>query len=170
MLPPEANAQEILTWDDVDKLIDHLTPQFEGEFDGIVMIARGGLIPGGILSEIMGIKNVHTAAVHIEEVLNQKLTWPTFMQFPIDTLIARRRLLVVDNIWSRGRTMVIVKSRLEAAGATVHTAALHFRPKSNQFSDTGPDYYGAITTNYVVYPWEMPYRFPKNYGSSYSSS
>jgi hypothetical protein len=31
---------EMLTWEDVDKLIDHLIPQFEGEFDGMVIITR----------------------------------------------------------------------------------------------------------------------------------
>ena len=39
--------KEVLTWSDVDKLIDHLIPQFEVEFDAMVMITRGGLIPGG---------------------------------------------------------------------------------------------------------------------------
>ncbi|NIP25205.1 MAG: hypothetical protein GWO38_15655, partial [Phycisphaerae bacterium] len=64
MFPQQELPQEILTWDDIDKLIDHLIPQFNGEFDGLVMIPRGGLIPGGILCEAMDIRNVHTAAVH----------------------------------------------------------------------------------------------------------
>jgi len=46
---------EALTWDDVDKLIDHLLPQFQGEFDTMVIITRGGIIPGGMLAEATGI-------------------------------------------------------------------------------------------------------------------
>ncbi len=38
---------EVLTWDDVDQLIDHLLPQFDQEFEAMVMITRGGLIPAG---------------------------------------------------------------------------------------------------------------------------
>ena len=55
--------RELLTWQDVDQLIDHLIPQFEREYDSIVMITRGGIIPGGILAEAMGITHVLTAAV-----------------------------------------------------------------------------------------------------------
>ena len=29
--------KEILTWNDVDQLIDHLIPQFETEFDAMIM-------------------------------------------------------------------------------------------------------------------------------------
>ena len=163
MFPQQDLPQEVLAWGDIDKLIDHLIPQFNGEFDGLVMITRGGLVPGGILCEALGIRNVHTAAVHIEKSGYKNFTWPTFMQFPTDSLIAGRRLLVVDNIWIRGRTIGIVKARLEAAGAQVETAVLHFRPSSRQFAKTGPDYYGAITSNYIIYPWQGPYTFSADY-------
>lgn len=166
MFPQQELPQEVLTWDDIDKLIDHLIPQFNGEFDCIVMIPRGGLIPGGILCEAMDIRNVHTAAVHIEKSGYKNIAWPIFMQFPNDSLVAGRRLLVVDNIWTKGRTIGIVKSRLEAAGAHVETAVLHFRPQSRQFSKIGPDYYGAITSNYIIYPWQSPYSFSTDYLSS----
>ena len=45
--------REILTWTDVDKLIDHLIPQFEGEFQAMVIITRGGIVPGGMLAEAL---------------------------------------------------------------------------------------------------------------------
>ena len=154
MFPQPDFPQEALTWDDIDKLIDHLIPQFNGEFDALVMITNGGLIPGGILCEALDIQNVHTAAIHIQESIHENMTWPTFMQFPNDSLVRGKCLLVIDDIWAKGRNMVIVKSRLEAAGAHVETAVLHYRPKSSLFPDTGPDYYGAITSNYIIYPWE----------------
>ena len=37
--------QEVLTWQDVDKLIDELLPQMRGSFDSMLMITRGGLVP-----------------------------------------------------------------------------------------------------------------------------
>ncbi len=55
--------REILTWSDVDQLIDHLIPQFQTEFDAMVMITRGGVIPGGLLAEALNITNILTAAV-----------------------------------------------------------------------------------------------------------
>jgi len=153
-LPTQDLQREILSWADIDKLIDHLIPQFRGEFDGLLMITRGGLIPGGILSEAMGIKHVLTASVHFPDTVDQKLAWPTFVQFPPDTFLTDRRILIVDDIWANGRAIMIVRGRLAAVGCESETAVLHFRAQSNLFRDTGPDYYSAITNRYIVYPWE----------------
>ncbi|RME76685.1 MAG: phosphoribosyltransferase [Chloroflexi bacterium] len=153
--PEEELPREILSWDDIDKLIDHLIPQFRGEFDGLLMITKGGLVPGGILSEALGIKHVLTASVYFPDEVDEKLAWPTFVQFPADTLITNRRILIVDDIWANGRAIMIVKGRLAAAGCQSETAVLHYRIRSNLFPDTGPDYYGAVTDRYIVYPWEM---------------
>jgi Predicted phosphoribosyltransferases len=42
--------RERLTWADVDALIDHLIPQFDHTFDGMLLITRGGIVPGGLLA------------------------------------------------------------------------------------------------------------------------
>jgi hypothetical protein len=159
--------REILSWIDIDKLIDHLIPQFQGEFEGLLMITKGGLIPGGILSEALKIRHVLTAAVHFPNEINQKLAWPTFMQFPSDTLLTNRRILVVDDIWANGRSMMIVRGRLAAVGCESETAVLHYRMQDNLFRDTGPEYYGAVTTRYINYPWE---RSVRPYGAQGGSS
>jgi len=154
--PPQPELpREILSWDDLDKLIDHLIPQFEGEFDGLLMITEGGLVPGGILSEALKIKHVLTASVYFPNEVNQKLAWPTFIQFPPDNLLTNRRILVVDNIWANGRAIVVVQSRLAAVGCECETAVLHYRIKANLFPGMGPTYYGAVTDRYIVYPWEI---------------
>ena len=49
--------------EEVDRLIDHLIPQFKREFTAMVMITRGGVIPGGMLAEAMDITHILTAAV-----------------------------------------------------------------------------------------------------------
>ncbi len=43
--------RELVTWDEVGRLIDHLIVQFEYDFEAMVMITRGGIIPGGMLAE-----------------------------------------------------------------------------------------------------------------------
>jgi len=164
MFPAEENLpREILSWEDIDRVIDHLLLQFNHEYEGLVMITRGGLFPGGMLCEAMDIHNIHTAAVHIAETPTGKMAWPTFMQFPVDTLVTGRRLLVVDDLWADGVNIIAVKSRLEAAGAMVETAVLHYRPKSSLFPDSGPDYYGAITDRYIIYPWSLAAQMPPGY-------
>ena len=55
--------RELLTWNDVDKIIDHLIPQFDLTFDGMIMISRGGIIPGGLLADVMDIQKLLISAV-----------------------------------------------------------------------------------------------------------
>ena len=45
--------KEVLVWNDVDRLIQELLPQFRGSYDALLMITRGGIVPGGILSEAL---------------------------------------------------------------------------------------------------------------------
>ena len=50
--------QLLLTWDDVTQLIYKLIPQFDTEFEAMVVITRGGIIPGGLLAEALNIYTV----------------------------------------------------------------------------------------------------------------
>ena len=151
--------REVLTWHDVDKLIDHLIPQFEREYDSIVIITRGGIIPGGMLAESMGITHVLTAAVdfpnEVERERSKLFAWPQFIQFPANDKLEGRRTLVVDDVWGSGRTITTVKNRVSAAGGLPSTCVLHFNPNRNLFGSARPDYYAAITDAYIIYPWEI---------------
>ncbi|MGD9091641.1 MAG: hypothetical protein PVF74_02255 [Anaerolineales bacterium] len=150
---------ELLTWDDVDRLIDHLVPQFEEEYEAMVMITRGGIIPGGLLAEAMGLTHILTAAVdfpaQIEMEKARLMAWPQFIQFPDDHMLRGRRTLVVDDVWGSGRTITSVKNRVSSAGGFPATCVLHFNPYRNLFGSARPDYYAAVTDAFIVYPWEI---------------
>lgn len=150
---------EILTWEDVDRLIDHLMPQFDEEFDAMVLITRGGVIPGGLLAEAMGITHVLTAAVdfpaQIEMETNKLMAWPQFIQFPEDRLLRSRKTLIVDDVWGSGRTITSVKIRVQAAGGFPYACVLHFNPYRNLFGSARPDYFAAVTDAHILYPWEI---------------
>jgi len=160
--------QEVLTWTDVDRLIDHLIPQFEGVFDAMLLITRGGIIPGGLIGEALNMRYILTAAVRFPEQPQhgpdsphvaeppKLLTWPEFLQFPEDALLAGRRTLIVDDVWGSGRTITAVKGRVEAAGGYPELCVLHYNPYRSLFIKHAPNYYAAITDAYIVYPWELP--------------
>ena len=151
--------REILTWEDVDRLIDHLLPQFDAEFEAMVMITRGGVIPGGLLAEAMGIAHILTAAVDFPAQMEMEkaklMAWPQFIQFPDEKTLRGRRTLVVDDVWGSGRTITSVKIRISAAGGLPSTCVLHFNPYRNLFGSTRPDYYAAVTDAHIIYPWEI---------------
>ena len=148
--------QEVLAWGDVTALIDHLLPQMSGTFDALLLITRGGIVPGGMIAERLDINYVLTAAVRFAtELTDKRLAWPTFLQFPEDVLLRGRRVLIVDDIWGSGRTITTVIGRVEAAGAHAETAVLHYKPGSSLFKQTGPTYFAAITDAVIIYPWEI---------------
>ena len=149
---------ELLTWDDVDKLVDVLLPQIQavGPFDGIVMITRGGIIPGGLLAEALSIHHVLTAAVDFPSTKGAPLmVWPSFLQFPASELLEGRRVLVVDDVWGSGRTSTAVRGQVAAADAEPFTCVFHYNPYRSLFTKAQPDFYGAVTDAYIVYPWEV---------------
>ena len=148
--------QEVLTWGDVNALIDHLLPQMNGTFDALLLITRGGIVPGALIAERLDMNYILTAAVHfVTDLTDKRLAWPTFLQFPEDELLRGRRVLVVDDVWNSGRTITTVIGRVETAGARVESAVLHYKPGSNLFKQAGPTYYAAVTDAYIIYPWEF---------------
>jgi hypothetical protein len=155
----DPSRHEVLTWEEVDRLIDHLTPQFDVEFEAMVMITRGGIVPGGLLAEAIGLAHVLTAAIDfpakIEMEQARLMAWPKFIQFPDDDLLIGRRALIVDDVWGSGRTITTVRNRVSSAGGFPHTCVLHFNPYRNLFGSARPDYYAAITDAHIVYPWEI---------------
>ncbi len=160
--PPQQPRRELISWDEVDRLIDHLIPQFKREFTAMVMITRGGVIPGGMLAEAMDITHLLTAAVDFPaQSVSEKaklMAWPQFIQFPSDDQLRGRRTLVVDDVWGSGRTITAVKIRVQATGGFPSTCVLHFNPYRNLFGSARPDYYAAITDARIIYPWEIDRR------------
>lgn len=144
-----------LSWDDVCRIIDRIVSQVNGHFDALVAITRGGIIPGGLLSTRLGIRQVFIASVHFFQEENQALDWPIFLQFPDDSLLHGKRIMVVDDIWDTGVTITTVRERILQVGGEPVTLVLHYRPSSSTTSpDQSPDIFGEQTEDYIVYPWE----------------
>jgi len=151
--------REIITWDEVQRLVDHLIGQFEQEYDAMLIITRGGIIPGGMLAQTMDITDILTAAVDFPAQLDSEsakiFAWPKFIQFPSNDVLQGRRVLVVDDVWGAGRTITAVKNRVAAAGGIPYTCVMHFNPYRSLFGTARPDYFAASTDAYIVYPWEI---------------
>ncbi|HDD55447.1 MAG TPA: hypothetical protein ENG59_04325 [Chloroflexi bacterium] len=160
----EQPRKEIISWREVNKLVSLLPPQFETEFDTIVMITPNGIIPGGILAALTGIDDLHIAKVEFPPEANHKKTklfsWPTFNLFPDNQQLERKKVLVVNNAWGSGRTTWAINKQVESAGGSPCTCVLHYNPYRNLLKYQ-PDYYGAITDAYIIYPWEIDLQGPE---------
>lgn len=147
-----------LSWHDVEELISNLIFKLNTPYDALLLIARGGIIPGGMIAEALKMHHVLTASVLFPDmesnVATSRMSWPRFVQFPADPLLDGRKILVIDNLWNRGRTILSVKGRIETAGGYPELAVLHWRPNSSLFPDQQPDHYVEITEDFIHYPWQ----------------
>lgn len=154
----EKSRQELISWGEVHKLVSHIIDQFETEFEAIAMISPSGVVPAGLLSSATGIPDLLLTQVEFspnpDEEKSKLFIWPHFIQFPEDDLLLERRILVVNNAWGAGRSTRAVQKRIETAGGEPSTCVLHFNPYRNLLK-CEPDYYGAITDAYIIYPWEI---------------
>ena len=125
------------------------------DYDLVLAITRGGIVPSAIISERLAIQQVLVASVDFYEDPEHDLDWPVFMQFPADSFLRGKQALIVDDIWDRGKEMVSVTERVEQAGGSPASAVLHYKPHRSQFSDKSPNFYAAETTDWIIYPWEI---------------
>ncbi len=145
-----------LSWSNVDKLVSGLVPRLEAyDYDVIIAITRGGIIPGAIISERLGIQQVLVASVDFYEDEMHDLDWPVFMQFPDDSVLRSKRVLIVDDIWDKGKQVVNVTERVKQAGGRPYSVVLHYKPHRSQFEDKAPDFFAVETSDWIIYPWEV---------------
>lgn len=158
MQPQQPLNHHLVSWQEVDQIIDGLAPRIRalGPFGAMIMITRGGVIPGGLLAEALAMRRLLTASVDfISTEQSGMMAWPTFLQFPDPELIRGRRCLIVDDVWGSGKTSIAVRERVLASGAQAINCVLHFNPYRSLFTSIEPDLYGDVTDAYVVYPWEI---------------
>jgi uncharacterized protein len=144
-----------LTWTQIEDLAIRLADRLPTSYDVMLVITRGGMVPACIISERLNLRNILVAAVMFYTGQERTLDKPIFLQFPADPLLNRHRVLIVDDVWDSGKTIMAVSERVRDAGGFPETAVLHYKPARNAFGATTPDYYVDETDAWIVYPWDV---------------
>ncbi len=142
-----------VSWDDLVELVARLGDQVRGEYDVMLCITRGGMVPAGMLAYRLGIRNILVAAVEYYDSAGRPAEAPTFLQFPADPLLHGQRVLIVDEVWDSGTTIAAVIDRVRQAGGHPTTAVLHYKPTHSRV-DAVPDHHVVTTDRWVVYPFK----------------
>lgn len=130
-----------------------LADKVGSEYDVVLVITRGGLVPAGMLAYRLGLRDILVAAVAFYDDAGQTAEHPMFFQFPSDPLLHDRRVLVVDEVWDTGTTIAAVVDRVKIAGGRPTTAVLHYKPARSRVSLI-PDHFVVATDGWVVYPFK----------------
>jgi uncharacterized protein len=152
-----APERDIVTWDDLDALVSILAGRLaEQRFDVMLAITRGGMVPAGMLAYRLRLRDILVAAVEYYDDAGQPGPRPTFFQFPADTLLRGKRVLIVDEVWDSGTTIHAVTERVKQAGGEPVTAVLHYKPE-HSVVPARPDVHAVETDQWVVYPFKAGY-------------
>ena len=145
--------KDIVSWDALADMVADLANRVTGEYDVMLAITRGGLVPAGMLAYRLGIRNILVAAVEYYDDEGKPGPHPTFLQFPADPILRGQRVLIVDEVWDSGTTIHAVTERVRQAGGEPTTAVLHYKPDRSRVPGT-PDHHVVTTDRWVVYPFK----------------
>src|SRR5260370_12584500 len=98
-----------LTGTQIEDLAIRVADRLPTTYDVMLVIARGGMVPACIISERLNLRNILVAAVMFYTGQERTLDKPIFLQFPADPLLNGRRVLIVDDVWDSGRTIMAVR-------------------------------------------------------------
>jgi uncharacterized protein len=143
----------VLSWEALDSLVARLAEQTGRDFDLVLAIARGGLVPAGMLAYRLNLREILVVGAEFYRAEGGTHDRPRIGQLPADELLAGRRVLVVDEVWETGETMTEVLGRLRSTGSNPVSAVLHYKPTRSRVPGV-PDHHAAIVDGWVTYPYK----------------
>jgi uncharacterized protein len=146
--------RDVVTWEDLEALVARLADRLASgpPPDVVLAISRGGLVPAGMLAYRLGWRDILVAAVVVYDD-DGTMGEARFLQFPDESLVRGRHVLVIDEVWDSGTTIAAVAERLAASGAKATTAVLHYKPARSRVGLV-PDHFVVETDAWVVYPFK----------------
>ena len=141
------------TWQEIEIMADRLVQQLGADYDVVLVITRAGVFPASFLSERLGLRNITATSVVFYTDVGATLERPHFLNFPDDAALCGKRVLIIDEVWDTGQTMMAVRRRVREAGGHPTVAVLHYKP-THSTVDGEPDFWAAETDKWVVYPWD----------------
>lgn len=147
-------------WPEIEEMTKRLARMIiaaKADYDVIIGIARGGMIPASLLAKILPHGMILTAHLkRYEPGTTESTAFPKIIAFPADELLHHRKVLIVDEVWDYGDTIIGALQRAEKAEPNLlHTAVLHFKPSRNRYGLRQPTYAVEETADWIDYPWEV---------------
>jgi hypoxanthine phosphoribosyltransferase len=145
---------EVPTWNQIYEMLLNQAQKIKTQNykpDIIIAIARGGVVPARILSDLLEAPNLSFIQIEFYTNINQTLQEPTLKQ-TLNTNVTGKKILLIDDISDTGKSLKLAITHLQHQGAIeIKTATLYQKPQSV----TIPDFSEKQTTDWVVFPWDI---------------
>ncbi len=147
---------ELISWAGFYRLCIKLTERIKVAGyhpDIIIAIGRGGLMPGRILADLLGLMNF--TSFKIEHYRGPHKAVTAQIRYPLPTEVSGLRVLLVDDVSDSGDTFRVALNHVLEHGLPreIRTAVLHHKLTS-AFT---PDFHAQkiVKWRWVIYPWAV---------------
>ena len=135
-----------LSWQDImDAAVDVADKIRPLNPKGIIAVARGGLIPVGLVSELLPNRNVHVISMATYDDKVQRETAEFFVEAEGDG----EGMVILDDLSDTGNSYCILRSKYPKA----HFVTLFIKPKGKNFVDMYSKEFPQ--DSWLVFPWEL---------------
>ncbi len=159
---------ELITWDRVEDAVRKIADSVRGSGfrpDVIVGVMRGGIIPGRLLADNLGVEDIGVIEVKLYISAGQRGERP-YLRQPLTLSIKDKRVLLVDDVSDSGLTLQFSVQALSLyMPSEIRTATLYIKPWTKYI----PDYYAEQVSKWVIFPWEIS-EFEREYNAMTRSS
>lgn len=143
-----------LSWRDIEEQCKTLAREIRrrgADFDIIIALARGGWVPGRLLSDYLDNDELYTVRVKFYEGVDKRREKPLILH-PTQFTIRGKKVLLVDDIADTGESLLAAVEHLRKRGARQITVATLVKKPHSKVT---PDIYVRETPAWVVFPWEV---------------
>jgi xanthine phosphoribosyltransferase len=137
-----------ISWDQIQLDAALLAKQLssQGQWQGIVAVARGGLVPAALVARALNIRRIETVSAVTYD--GDRIGEPELLKFP-SAAGDGTGWLVIDDLVDTGTTMRIIRDILPKAYVGVLYAKPAGRPLADSFVREFPQ------DSWIDFPWEM---------------
>ena len=154
MNDPTADKSYNVSWDQFHRDARALTWRLSeiDQWDAIVAITRGGLVPAAIVARELNIRRIETVCVASYQNYDQQGDLEVIKPVSDEVLALGKEgsgILIVDDLVDTGQTAAVVRAMMPKA----HFATVYAKPKGRPMVDTFMTEVSQDT--WITFPWDM---------------
>lgn len=137
-----------IRWEDFHQQAKQLAIKLKesGQWNKIIAVSRGGLLPAGILAYELDIRNVEVVNMSSYDGDKQRLREDIDIQSYVGKV--DKNTIVIDDLSDTGNTFKLLRKEFPQA----HFASVYAKPKGKSFVDF---YVSEMPDKWIVFPWDL---------------
>lgn len=150
------NQKELVfSWEDVYVSCYKICEQIQKKkkcFKTLLAVSRGGLVPAGIISYLLDIKDVRTISIETYSRKTKKRNVNEIIQAPNFYLFAGKEILVVDDVLDTGKTYAVIRRLMKPI---LTSSYLSLAVLCHKNIAPHPDFFSSVEKEtWIHFPWE----------------